>query len=394
MSINWDDITKNPSKNHKVLGSYLLQQKKKIDELEKKQKEFEEAKENINKMHDSMVSEIESKDKVIEDTKKELDNSNKKNESLQNTIIDQEKEISNLNSKNQGLEDKVQELETKVKESINLTVELGQKKSELEKSKSELQNYKDSETNFKNEIQKLKNSNSELRDELQKIKDAEEGQIKEITQYQEKVRELTSEIQNLRTELDSLKEKLPSKDDEEKLDNLRQEISNAKQTIEQNNNQIEELKQNIKDKEAEIENLKEAPTSAPVIEMLAVKGKEAAINTLQNILNEAKSKVLIVTPDIKYIQDLPFQDIREVIRIDVAANITDKNVYDHLMDIRPSLRVRDNPHIDRWGITIDNEKLFFAASIEEPIGFITTNRKMIDFINAILTESWVRAKRL
>ncbi|NVM03636.1 MAG: hypothetical protein HWN67_15000 [Candidatus Helarchaeota archaeon] len=392
MAIKWDEISKNPDKNHKVLGRALLNQKKKIEELETKRKEFEEAKENINKMHDSMVSEIDSKDKIIEETKNKLETINEENESLQTTITDQEKKISN-----QAI--KIKELEEKVKENINLTVELGQLKTKLEQNQSELQKHKDSESELSNELQKVVISESELKAELQRIKDAEVEQKSEISKYQEKEQELSSEIQNLKNEIDSLKEKLPIEEDKGQIENLQQEIENFKITADQNNKKIEELNQIIKDKDTEIESLKEAPAattmpSGPVADMVPVKGKESAINTFQNLLNEAKSSVLIVAPDIKDIQDLPIQDLRQVIRIDIATGVTDKSIYDRLLEVRPSVRIRDNPHIDRWGIGIDGEKMFFAAETEDPIGFITTNRKMIDFVSAILTESWVRGRRL
>ncbi|MFX1450161.1 MAG: hypothetical protein ACFFCM_04925 [Promethearchaeota archaeon] len=397
MAINWDEIAKNPDKNHKVLGTTLLKQKKKIEDLEAKNKEFAESRQNINEIHDSMMAELEYKDKIINDAKKESESINKKNESLQNTIIDQEKEISNLNSK-------IEELENKGKENDNLKIEYGQLKSELEQNQSELQKVKNTESELQNELQKVRTSELDLKSELKNIKEAETEQKAEIQKYQEKEKELTSELQNLKNEFESVKENLPGEEHTEQIENLKQELSNAKeeiikykQTIDQNNEQKEDLNRIIKEKEIEIEDLKQATstmTSELVSKMSPVIGREDTINTIQNLLIEAKSSILIVAPDIKDIQDIPIQELRQAIRIDIATGITEKSIYDHMLEVRPSVRIRDNPNIDRWGIAIDGEKLFFAAADEEPVGFITTNKRMIDFISAILTESWVRARRL
>ena len=238
----------------------LALKNKKIEELEKKEKdnkiELNNKNNKIKKLNDELkdlkdkINKNNSKfnlknDKIKEKLPKEINQLKNNNKNMKKEINDLKKinkdlNQKKLNNKNEELKNKIKEINNKNDELDNKNKELNNKNEELKINIKELNN-KNEELNVKNkeinnEKKELDNKNKQLNNKIEELN----NKIKEINNKNEELNNKNKELNNKNEELDNKIKELNNKNEELKI-NIK-ELNNKNKEL---NNKIKELNNNI-----------------------------------------------------------------------------------------------------------------------------------------------------
>ena len=127
--------------------------------------------------------------------------------------------------------------------------------------------------------------------------------------------------------------------------------------------------------------------------------REQVIKFMLEILGRALHNVTIITPTLTDLEELSLYEVKSSVNLKVSCFIDPKNAkhndlvqeFESLDNI--SLRLHDNK--DRWAISKDNDELFLAAVGKNGnLVFYTQDPLQITMLNPLVTESWLRARKL
>ncbi|MHA1870033.1 MAG: hypothetical protein ACTSXF_03710, partial [Promethearchaeota archaeon] len=128
--------------------------------------------------------------------------------------------------------------------------------------------------------------------------------------------------------------------------------------------------------------------------------KDQIIEIIIDMLNRALHNINLTTPDINDLAELQLYDVRASVNIKASCFI-DPSSPDHQelleeFNALDNITLRNFPDQDRWVCLKDNEEMLIAAVGENNnyAAVISTDSKHIKLFNSLITESWLRARKI
>ncbi|HUY00338.1 MAG TPA: hypothetical protein VMV49_12325 [Candidatus Deferrimicrobium sp.] len=283
MSIEWTEIVEKPEKSFKVPGQFLLEQRKKIESLQKALDELKSAKSEsdqtvatLNLRIETLLADLDSKKKKIKEQADAI-------EELETKLANKDKERNQLTARIEELERLQKELTTSKDGQI---AEQATKISELETQINELQQYRSKVE----ELEKRFAEASELQGKLSE-REAELGTL------QAKVSELEGKITELEQEKSGIEEdfqkKIESVEEEKKA--LEEKYKLVESEMAEKDAQISSFQSKIQELETNLAAL--APPKPPTVAEEGEGTKPSACpkcesNRIKDI--EDRSKILYI----------------------------------------------------------------------------------------------------
>ncbi|WP_017532629.1 coiled-coil domain-containing protein [Wolbachia endosymbiont of Diaphorina citri] len=223
-------------------------------ELTKKEKEITELKEQVKLLEEEKegkISSLTELNKVLEQEKKEMDD---ENNAQQRTISNQDKRIKEQDTLITSLTDKNKDINETVKEdneslraqNTDLESEINELKEKAKKKNTEVENLK----------QQLEQNKSDSSNKLSAAKKEKKELENEVTKLQEQAKEKGAEVENLKQQLekekDELKDSISKLNTAEKnkkdLEGEVKELKEKLQILEKNSAEIEKQKADLEGK--------------------------------------------------------------------------------------------------------------------------------------------------
>ncbi len=281
MTIEWSKVIEKPEAKVKVDGSYLLDQREKIANLEAQVEEL------TRKIEETSNQLVKSKE-VLETTIEMHSNISKE---LKGQLTEKESEINGLSSNLDSSNDEAQKLQDELN-TANQTIQ------DLNVKISDLENEVQDKSNQINEIEVKIEASTAAHDDLKQKFEEVNQQINTITKEKdEQIAKLEADLANASTEISKTKENSEAEIDElnNKISSLNEQISSIQ---EEKNKEIEALKGSIEEEKAKaVEQLK-ADNQKELNDLKADQQKE--LDDLkashEEELNGLKSKIEGLTP--------------------------------------------------------------------------------------------------
>jgi chromosome segregation ATPase len=247
MEIDWNKIESNPDKSVKIPAEFLLNQKKKISNLETQIKSLNEEGMGIIQQYQSIQKEFDG----MKGEKEILENTIK---NLQKKIEDIKVEKNNLEGKQDQLE---QDFESKIsklnEEHINTTKNLENQIINLE---GKIKQFNELITNKDNQINSLKQNIAEIQKEKGNI----EEYNKKLAEQQSQIQNLSVQLQEKSSSLNNIQAKITE------LSNSNEQLKDVNQMLENElndlNEQYSELKKEQEAKQQEGDEVSSADADA------------------------------------------------------------------------------------------------------------------------------------
>jgi hypothetical protein len=254
----------------------------------------------------------------------------------------------------------------------------------LLESKDRLLRVKDDQVQTLENSIKLKDEQVKTLESSIRIKDEKSSTLeKTIELKEEEIRKLSS------TSID--RNTLKEKDDE---------ILQLQKEIEILNEELAKADEDLERLELENERLrKEDSSTHKIIDFTNIKiTNKEILEKMRRILPNAMSNVTIVVPSIEELQDLYLYEVRASVSVNICCSIS----HDHT-DLIQEFESLDNITIknyelkDRYGIVRDAEELLIAVvgnSNTNHLTFHTKDPKHIRLLNSLITEAWIRSRKV
>ncbi|KKM84414.1 hypothetical protein LCGC14_1299400 [marine sediment metagenome] len=266
---------------------------------------------------------------------------------------------------------------------------------EIEKLKKQLE-IKDSLIKLKDEQVKTLENSLKLKDEVIRTLESSLNIKDEKAKTLEKQIKLKEEeIENLiSTSLDPLllKEKVEKiKDLEKELKILNGELAKSDEDLESLELELEKLT-----------NEKANPATSNILEATNTNiSKSEIIEKMKDILQNASHKVMIVTPNILDLQDVPVYDVRSSVSVNIACLVNEgidehTELLDELLSL-DNIAIRKYEREDRYVITRDGEELFLAVIGNSENNYLvihTQDRNHIRLLNSLTMEAWIASRKI
>ena len=260
MKINSNNITK--EEMNKLENKYLKEIDKLNDEISKMKDEKENKKKNVSLEKSINLSYINNKNSVDEERyKKQIEQLEEEKAKIDKELKDlkflneNEKMTSreNINKNmNEILSLKDEIIKNKEKES-KLNEEIKQKEDEIKQKEEEINNLKDKNNEMKNEINKIQNNFNNTNNEIDLLKNEKSKNAKEINELNNEISKMKNQIKIIEDELNKKKEEL-EKEKNNNIDSIKayndkfDKLKNEKDNLEKQNVEISNKLKN-KDKE-------------------------------------------------------------------------------------------------------------------------------------------------
>lgn len=188
------------------------------------------------------------------------------------------------------------------------------------------------------------------------------------------------------------------------LNEKEEKISELEKELEILNEELAKTDEDLESLELENEKLRKDDSSSPdkIIEFTNVKiTKTEILEKMREMLPNAMSNVTIVVPGIEDLQDLYLYEVRSSVAMNIACSINPG--LDEHSELLQEFESLDNISIknyvqkDRYGIVRDAEELLIAVigkSEMNHLVFHTKDPKHIRLLNSLITESWIRSRKV
>jgi len=286
----------------------------------------------------------------------------------------------------------------------DLKHELAEKEKELEELRKTFKEYKNVSDSLSEQI-KLKdnqintiNTTIETKDDLIKtIQDSIRLKDTQIDALQKTVETKNKTIDDLSQQLGSTINESVLKEKDKKITELESELGKLNEELATTDDEIEQLSN-------ELENLqsKASRTGGPFIDFTEIEiDRDEIIKKMKEILLNALHSVSISSPSISDLQDLDLYEVKSTVNMRISCLI-DPSVEEHI-DLLEEFESLDNINIrsyeskDRWLIFRDGEELFFCAVGTKPnnyLAFYTKDPAHIKLFNSLITETWLRSRKI
>lgn len=129
--------------------------------------------------------------------------------------------------------------------------------------------------------------------------------------------------------------------------------------------------------------------------------KSEILEKMREMLPNSISNVTIVVPDIEDLQELYLYEVRSSVSMNIACSINPGiDQHSELLQEFESLdniSIKNYEQRDRYGIVRDAEELLIAVkggSEDNHLVFHTKDSKHIRLLNSLITESWIRSRKI
>ncbi|NHI94270.1 MAG: hypothetical protein EAX96_17395 [Candidatus Lokiarchaeota archaeon] len=330
MSIDWAKVIEKPDKEHKVVGSYLLSTRQKIEAQEK----------TIEDLNGSIA---------------EITHQLKKSKEILETTIEQQKQITN-----------------------DLKDQIVAKDGEINKLNGDISNLNGQFEALKNQIIDLNSTMASSNQELQSVLDGQTGEIEQLNQI---ISQKDQEIQNLNSNLSDLKNHITQKDNQ--INDLQSQLNllgEFQQNIQSLNIQLEEKNAEIskiyEDHTSELAELKEnanAEVNSIKAEINSIREKNLnELNDLNNQLmaaNDEKNKIL---EEIKIKFEQEKSEISEKMKQEVEQQVNDieQNYLEEINELKMKIQELTPKIVEKPSVEPANAVASFLKKAEPEISKI------------------------
>lgn len=266
---------------------------------------------------------------------------------------------------------------------------------EIEKLKKQLE-IKDSLIKLKDEQVKTLENSLKLKDQvIQTLESSLNIKDEKAKTLEKQIKLKEEEIENLiSTSLDPLllKEKVEKiKDLEKELKILNGELAKSDEDLESLELELEKLT-----------NKKANTATSNILEATNTNiSKSEIIEKMKDILQNASHKVMIVTPNILDLQDVPVYDVRSSVSVNIACLVNEgidehTELLDELLSL-DNIAIRNYEREDRYVITRDGEELFLAVIGNSENNYLvihTQDRNHIRLLNSLTMEAWIASRKI
>jgi chromosome segregation ATPase len=183
-----------------------------------------------------------------------------------------------------------------------------------------------------------------------------------------------------------------------------EKISELKKELEILNDELAKADEDLESLELENEKLRKKDSSSTdnIIEFTNVKiNKTEILEKMREMLPNAMSNVTIVVPGIEDLQNLYLYEVRSSVAMNIACSINPSiDEHSELLQEFESLdniSIKNYEQKDRYGIVRDAEELLIAVigtSELNHLVFHTKDPKHIRLLNSLITESWIRSRKI
>ena len=193
--------------------------------------------------------------------------------------------------------------------------------------------------------------------------------------------------------------------DRSALNEKSEKIKQLEKELEILNGELAKLDEELESLELENEKLKKAGSSSTdkIVNFTNVQiTKSEILEKMREVLqNNAMSNVSIVVPNIEDLQELYLYELRSSVSMNISCSINPGN--DEHSELLQEFESLDNISIknyeqgDRYGVNRDAEELLIAvigSSENNHLVFHTKDSKHIRLLNSLITESWIRSRKV
>lgn len=266
---------------------------------------------------------------------------------------------------------------------------------EIEKLKKQLE-IKDSLIKLKDEQVKTLENSLKLKDQvIQTLESSLNIKDEKAKTLEKQIKLKEEEIENLiSTSLDPLllKEKV------EKIKDLEKELKILNGELAKSDEDLESLELKLE----KLTNKKANPATSNILEATNTNiSKSEIIEKMKDILQNASHKVMIVTPNILDLQDVPVYDVRSSVSVNIACLVNEgidehTELLDELLSL-DNIAIRNYEREDRYVITRDGEELFLAVIGNSETNYLvihTQDRNHIRLLNSLTMEAWIASRKI
>ncbi|MEM2109653.1 MAG: helix-turn-helix domain-containing protein [Candidatus Odinarchaeota archaeon] len=131
-----------------------------------------------------------------------------------------------------------------------------------------------------------------------------------------------------------------------------------------------------------------------------VTGREGFKAQISDMLSRAKTRILIVTPELKDLEPSYFANLKEWVNVRISTNMNpnngeDKKIYEELTK-NPNISIKLYSRKDLWAMDKDREEILIGAVAEQgtPVGIASIVPEHIRMFMPIIEQAWVEARKL
>lgn len=188
------------------------------------------------------------------------------------------------------------------------------------------------------------------------------------------------------------------KEKDEKIEQLEKELEIL-------NGELAKADEELENLELENEKLREASSTSTdkIIDFTNVQiTKSEILEKMREVLqNNAMANVTIVVPSIEDLQELYLYELRSSVSMNIACSIN-TGIDEHSELLREfesldNISIKNYEQRDRYGVIRDGEELLIAVigrSENNHLVFHTQDSKHIRLLNSLITESWIRSRKV
>jgi hypothetical protein len=182
------------------------------------------------------------------------------------------------------------------------------------------------------------------------------------------------------------------------------EILQLQKELEILNDELAKADEDLESLELENEKLRKQDSSISdkIIDFTTVNiPKSEILEKLREMLPNAMSNVTIVVPGIEDLQELFLYEVRSSVSMNIACSIN-PGIDEHSellqeFESLDNISIKNYQQQDRYGIVRDAEELLIAVKGESEnnhLVFHTKDSKHIRLLNSLITESWIRSRKI
>ncbi|MFX0080985.1 MAG: hypothetical protein ACFE94_04455 [Candidatus Hodarchaeota archaeon] len=184
-----------------------------------------------------------------------------------------------------------------------------------------------------------------------------------------------------------------------------EKIEQLEKELEILNNELAKADEELESLELENEKLRKADSSSAdgIIDFTNVQITKSEIleKMREVLLNNAMANVTIIVPSIEDLQELYLYELRSSVAMNIACSIN-PGIDEHSellqeFESLDNISIKNYEHGDRYGVIRDGEELLIAVigrSENNHLVFHTKDPKHIRLLNSLITESWIRSRKV
>lgn len=257
----------------------------------------------------------------------------------------------------------------------------------------------------------------ETKENLLRIKDEQVETMENSLKWKnEQIKTLENSLKIKDEKAETLEKTIKYKDDEIRrlnsvsidrgaLNEKNEKVEQLEKELEILNGELAKADEDLESLELENEKLRKEDSSSKdkIVDFTNVQiTKSEILEKMREVLqNNAMANVTIVVPSIEDIQELYLYELKSSVAVNVACSIN-PGIHEH-SEILQEHESLDNISIkkyeqgDRYGVNRDAEELLIAvigSSENNHLVFHTKDSKHIRLLNSLITESWIRSRKI